>query len=118
MSYLLNNTTIRRPKRMTVDNSTQYAENRTLNGTIARDYFGSNKRKWTLEFENLNVTDFAIIDALYQSYLSTKTVMPWAVTESNYTVSTTNVQVDFLTRGFTIPGSSYISNCTLILTEA
>jgi hypothetical protein len=118
MSYILNGSTIHRPKRMNVSNSTQFAANRTLNGTNTRDYFGSNKRVWTLEYENLNTTDFGVIDGLYQAFLSTRTVVPFQVSEGNYTVSSTNVQVDLLTRDFSVPGSSYISNCTLILTEA
>lgn len=118
MAYSLNSTSIRRPTRMREDNSTQFAANRVLSGANTRDYFGSNKRVWTLEFDNLNTTDYSTINTIYQSFLSTKATVPFVVTEGNYAISSTNVQVDFLTRGFTIPGSTYLSNCTLILTEA
>lgn len=117
MSYTLNLTTLKRPTRMREANSTQYAANRTLGGTYGRDYFGTNKRIWTLEYENLNVTDYATINTIYQTYLSTKVVVPLAITETNLTAAA-NVHVDFLERDFTIPGSSYISGNVLILTEA
>lgn len=118
MSYSLNSTTIRRPTRMREDNSTQYAANRTLGGSNTRDYFGNNKRVWTLEFDNLNATDYTTINTLYQAFLTTKAVVPFQISEGNYALGPVNVQVDFLTRSFNIPGSSYLSDCTLILTEA
>jgi hypothetical protein len=103
---------------MGVANSTQYAANRTLSGANTRDYFGSNKRVWTLTYTNLNATDFAVIDTLYQLYLSTKTAQAFVISEGNYAVSSTLVLIDFQTRDFSMPGSSYISDGTLILTEA
>lgn len=118
MPFTLSNTAIKSPTRLRVDNSTQVAVNRTLSGANTRDYFGSNKRVWTLEFDNLNTTDFGIIDALYQAYLITEAAVTWIITEGNYATSQTNVFVDFLTRSFQVPGSSYLSDCTLILTEA
>jgi hypothetical protein len=118
MSFVLGGTTIKRPSKMNEANSTQYAANRVLSGANTRDYFGSNKRVWTLEFDNLNTTDYTTIQTLYLSYLASGAALTWQVSEGNYTVNQTNVLVDFQTRDFSIPGSSYISTCTLILTEA
>lgn len=118
MAFILNGTTIRRPKSIEVSNSTQVAENRTLSGSIRRDYFGSNKRVWKLQYDTLNTTDFSVLDTIYQSYLTTGSTKTWQITETNYTVSQTNVHVDIQVRNFNVPGSSYLSNITLILTES
>lgn len=118
MPYSINSTTVRAPTRMHESNDTQFAANRTLGGTNTRDYFGNNKRVWTMEYDNLNSTDYITIRTIYQNYLSTKTAVPLVITEGLYAVSSTNVHVDFQSRNFTIPGSDYLSDCILILTEA
>lgn len=118
MSYTLGGTPIRQPARMQEKNSTQYAQQRTLSGAIGRDYFGSNKRSWTLSYRNTNAADYAAIYALYSSYLSTGTALSWEVSEANYTVSATTVHVDLVDRGFTVGGEDYLSDFELILTEA
>jgi hypothetical protein len=61
MSYLLSSTTIRSPLSIDESNSTQVAQNRTLAGTVTRDYFGSNKRVWTLEYRNTKKADYDTI---------------------------------------------------------
>lgn len=118
MSYILAASTIRNPKSLDEQNSTQVAQNRTLGGSVVRDFFGSNKRIWVLNYENTKTTDFTTINSIYQTYLSTGTVVTWQVTETNYTVSPTNVHVDLLVRKFTVRGSDYLCNFTLILSEA
>ena len=118
MSFLLQGTVIKGPQSINESNSTQVAQNRTLSGAVSRDYFGSNKRVWTLEYANLNVTAYNVIKAIHTSYLNTGTVRTWQVTETNYTVAITNVHVDIQERNFNIKGSSYLSDFTLILTEA
>jgi hypothetical protein len=118
MSYLLASTSIRSPNTMTEENSTQVTQIRTLSGAINRDYFGSNKRVWKLEYKNLQKADYDTINAIYRSYLATGTPVAWQITETNYAVSATTVHVDFLARGFSARGSGYLSDITLILTEA
>lgn len=118
MGFILSGTTIRRPNNITETNSTQEAENRTLSGNISRDVFGSNKRQWKLDYKNVNATDYAAIKAIYDSYLSTRTAKSWQITETNYTVAATTVHVDLLNRGFSIQGSDYLSDFSLILKEA
>lgn len=117
MAYLLNGTTIRNPKSFEEANSTQVAENRTLDGTVSRDYFGSNKKVWTLNFENAKKTDYDTINTIYQSYLSTGATQSFQVTETNYAVAATNVHIDLFVRSFSIQGNDYLSNFTLILKE-
>lgn len=117
MSYVLNSTTIRRPSTFAETNSTQVAQNRTLGGSVTRDYFGSNKRVWILEYSNTNPSDYTTIRSIYNTYLSTGTAVAWEVTETNYTVSSTTVHVDLLERGFKVKGDSYISDFTLTLVE-
>lgn len=118
MSYILSGTNIRNPHDFTEENSTQVAQNRTLGGSVTREFFGSNKRIWTLNYQNAKKTDYDTINTIYQAYLSSGTAPTWQVTETNYTVSSTNVHIDLITRGFNIRGSDYLSDFSLILTEA
>lgn len=117
MSYVLSGSTLKRPSSFAETNSTQVAQNRTLGGSVTRDYFGSNKRVWVLEYNNTNPTDYTTMRNIYNTYLSTGTAVSWAVTETNYTVSSTTVHVDLLERGFKVKGDSYITDFTLTLVE-
>lgn len=118
MAYTLNGTTIRTPHQMSVGNSTQYAQQRTLSGNITRDHFGSNKQIWKLSYRNVQASEFTTINSIYQTYLSTSSPLTWSVSESNYTVSSTSVHIDIQERGFTVTGTDYLSDFDLILTEA
>lgn len=118
MSFILNGVTIRGPYSIEESNSTQMAQQRTLSGAVSRDYFGSNKRIWTLEYRNTNPTAYSTINGIYTNYLSTGTAVTWSSTETNYTIASTTVHIDLQVRDFSIRGSSYISDFTLILTEA
>lgn len=102
---------------MTERNSTQYAVQRTLSGSVNRDYFGSNKRVWDLQYDVVKKADYDTIKAIYDSYLSTNVSKTWEVTETNYTISQTRVHVDLEERGFTVRGTDYLCSFTLILTE-
>lgn len=118
MSYILAGSNIKAPQEMSESNSTQVAQNRTLSGAISRDYFGSNKRVWTLNYKNTKKADYDTIKTIYDSYLSTGTAQSWQVTETNYTISATTVHVDLIERAFSVRGEDYISDFTLTLTEA
>lgn len=118
MSFLLSATTIRGPYTIEESNNTQAAQQRTLSGSVNRDYFGSNKRVWTLEYRNTSPTAYTTISTIYQTYLSTGAAVSWESTEANYTVVATAVHVDLQVRRFGVRGSSYISDFTLTLTEA
>lgn len=118
MAYILSGTTIRSPMSFKESNSTQVVQQRTLDGTVSRDYFGSKKRVWTLDFKNVNPTAYTTILSIYNTYLSTVTAVTWSVTEANYAVAETSVHIDMQNRSFSVRGNSYISDFTLILTEA
>lgn len=118
MSYILDSVTIRRPHEIAEGNSTQVAQNRVLNGAISRDYFGSNKRVWELTYENVKKADYDTIKSIYDSYLSTGNTKTWEITETNYTISETDVHIDLVERGFRVKGSDYLSDFNLVLTEA
>lgn len=118
MPFILNSTTIRAPVSFKETNSTQVAQQRTLSGMVGRDYFGLNKRVWILDYANVKATDYSTINTIYQSYLSTGSTKTWQVTESNYTISSTNVHIDLIEREFGVKGTNYLSNFTLVLTEA
>lgn len=117
MAYILDGTTIKAPQEIQETNSTQMAQHRTLNGTISRDYYGNNKRMWVLKYRNIKKTDYDTLKTIYDSYLLLGAAKTWSVTETNYTISSTSVHVDLLERGFTVRGTSYISDVDLILTE-
>lgn len=118
MAYLLDGTEIRSPHELSEKNDSQYAQNRTLDGQVNRDYFGDNKRIWRLQYRTVNATDYAAIRAIYDSYLASAIAKTWEVTETNYTVSATTVHIDLIERGFNVKGSDYLSDFDLILTEA
>lgn len=118
MGYSLAATTIRAPSSMTEGNNTQYAAQRPLSGANTRDYFGSNKRSWIMNFQNLNTTDYATLNTIYQNYLTTETPVALSITETNYSPTSATVHVDLVSRQFSIPGDTYLSDCTLTLTEA
>lgn len=115
--YILDSTTIRSPHEISEGNNTQVSQNRTLDGKVNRDYFGNNKRVWQLEYRNVLPTEYNTIKTIYDSYLSTNTAKTWEITETNYTVSETNVHIDLQMREFRVRGEDYISDFTLILTE-
>ncbi len=117
MSYTLDGSTIKSPNKLVETNDTQCAVQRTLSGAIGRDYFGDNKKKWILYYQNTNKTDYDTINTIYQSYLSTGTVKAFISTETNYPIASTNVHVDLTEREFSNSGDSYISTFTLTLTE-
>lgn len=118
MAWLLNAVSIKAPQELTETNSTQMAQVRTLSGTIARDYFGSNKRVWELSYSTVSKANYDTIKAIYDSYLSTGTPVSWSVTETNYAVTSTTVHIDLQERGFSYKGDGYLSDFTLTLTEA
>ena len=118
MPFVLSGTNLKGPGQISESNSTLVAQQRVLSGAIRRDYFGSNKRIWELTYENVNPTDYTTIYNIYSTYLSTGTTVTWAITEANYTIASINVHVDIQNRSFKVRGSSYISDFTLILTEA
>lgn len=118
MGYILDSTSIRPPSSIEETNTTQVAQVRTLQGNIGRDYFGDNKRVWKLEYNTVNGTDYATIKAIYDSYLATATAKTFEISETNYTVAQTNVHIDLQQRSFSVKGSDYLSDFTLVLTEA
>jgi hypothetical protein len=117
MSYTLDGTTLRSPQEIEETNSTQYAQQRTLDGSINRDYFGSNKKRWVLRYHNTKKADFDTINTIYAAYLATGTTKAFASSETNYTISSTNCHIDLTQRGFRYSGIDYLSDFDLILTE-
>lgn len=117
MAWILNGTNIRAPQQFSETNDKQTAQNRTLDGTVNRDHFGSKKRVWTLEYESAKTTDYNTINTLYNTYLSNSVPLTWEVTETNYSFTVVDVHVDLRERGFYIRGTDYLSDFTLVLTE-
>lgn len=118
MAYLLDSTEIRRPYEIEEGNSTQVAQQRTLRGSVTRDFFGSNKRIWRFTYRNTKKADFDAINTIYQSYLGTGDAKTFQSTEANYLVSLTSVHIDLQARQFRVRGSDYLSDFVLTLSEA
>ncbi len=118
MSFILGGTTIRTPNGITEGNSTQEAINRTINGSVNSDLFGSNKRVWQFSYNKCKKTDYDTINTIYQSYLLLGTPKSLQSTEANYTIASTNVHVKLTDRNFSVGGSNYLSDFTLTLIEA
>lgn len=117
MAYLLDGTTIRSPHEIEEVNDKQVAQNRTLDGSINRDFFGSRKRTWRLIYRNTKAADYAAIKTIYDAYQVDATTKTFESTEPNYTISSTLVHIDLLERAFRIRGTDYLSDFDLILTE-
>ena len=119
MAFTLDGQAIKAPQAIQekVDNI-QYAQQRTLAGSIGRDYFGSNKRVWKLSYDNIQKTYYDTIKAIYDTYTATGTAVTWESTETNYTIASTNVHINIDDRGFSVGGEDYISSFAITLTEA
>lgn len=118
MPYYLDDLLIRRPSNLQEENNTQFAQNRTLDGSINRDYFGDIKRIWTLNYQTVNKDDYFTIRAIYNDYLTNKNAINFEITEDNYTILQTQVFMDIPTRGFSVKGTDYLSDFTITLTES
>lgn len=115
MSYLLGGTEIRRPTSMSVSRSSQYAQHRTLDGSISRDHFGDDKLIFELEYENIKPSEYTTLLTVYDDYVTNG--LRFFDTTGETVVYGTLVHVEIIPREFNIRGTSYISSTTLVLTE-
>lgn len=117
MPYYLDGTQIRAPYSFEEVITNQYAQNKTLDGSVNRDYFGDLKRIWTLEFKTMKKADYIVLRTIYNDYLTNFTAKHWETTEDNYTITQTTVHLNMDSRSFSIRGYEYLSDVTLVLTE-
>lgn len=117
MAYLLNGTTIRSPHNIDETTVDTYAQQKALNGDVNRDYFGSTKRIWVLDYTNTKPSDYTTIKTIVDAYKSTVTTKTFQSTETNYTVASTLCHLDLIRREFSVGGTDYISDFSLVLTE-
>lgn len=118
MSYLLDSTTIRRPMNIEEQTVDQFAQQKTLSGAVGRDYFGSTKRIWIFDFGNTTPADYSTIKTIVDAYKSTGATKTFQSTETNYIVASTLCHLDLIRREFSVRGDSYISDFSLVMTEA
>lgn len=118
MAYLLDSTTIRRPMNVEETTVDQFAQQKTLSGAVARDYFGDTKRIWALDYANTQDGEYQTIKTIVDAYKSTNTTKSFEITETNYTIASTLCHLDLTRRRFSVGGTDYISDFTLIITEA
>ena len=116
MSYQLAGTTIKRPTSMNWTRTSQFAQNRTLDGSVTRDYFGDDKNVWELTYENISNADYLSILALYDDYIANG-VRYFETPGENITIGA-YVHVSVNQRSFTVGGTDYLAGFTLVLTEA
>lgn len=119
MAFSVGGIEIKRPKSIKEVRVEQYAQQKALDGTVSRDYFSSRvgtKRVWELSYDNVQPSDYNVIDGVYTTYKSTDTAQPWVSDYVNYDVGAT-VHMDLVNREFTQQGTDFISSFTLILTE-
>lgn len=117
MSYLLDGSTIRNPINIEEQTVDQYAQQKTLDGQVSRDYFGSTKRVWILDYVNIPPSDYNTIKTIVDAYKSTVAAKTFQSTETNYTIASTSCHLDLTRRKFTVGGTDYISDFSLVLTE-
>lgn len=115
--YILGGVTIKSPASLIEANQTQALLYRTLQGTWNKDLFGSNKRIWSLRYENVSEDDYMGIFGKYEIAIQTGQPITWEIIQENYPIAETSVYVDMTERDF-YKGESYYSTFNLILTEA
>lgn len=118
MSYILDGTTIRTPMNIEEQTVDQFAQQKPLSGNVARDYFGDTKRIWALDFTNTQGSEYQTIKTIVDAYKSTNTLKSFESTETNYTIASTLCHLDLTRRSFSVGGTDYISDFTLVITEA
>jgi hypothetical protein len=118
MAYILDSTTIRNPMNIEEETIDQFAQQKTLNGTVGRDFFGSTKHIWVLDYVNAKPADYTTIKNIVDAYKASVTTKTFESTETNYTIASTRCHLDLVRRRFSVGGTSYISDFTLVLTEA
>lgn len=116
MSYLLGGVSIKRPSSMSVSRESQFAQQKTLDGSVNRDYLGSDKLVFELVYDNITTGDYTVLIERYDDYIDNGT--RFFDTTGEAVEYGTLVHVDLRPREFRVKGSSYISRAVLILTEA
>lgn len=112
MAFLLNSQTLARPQSVTDEPVEVAITHTTISGTAKRD-ISARKKRYILRYENISKSDADTILAIY----NLKAVVKFEMTETNLTVSERDVLVDLSIRDYGVPGTSYLSNFNLILTE-
>lgn len=117
MSYLLDGSTIKSPNNIEELTQDLFVQQTALNNTRSRDYMGDTKRTWALDYVNTKKADYDTMKTIWDSYKATAAGKSFQSTETNYTIAATTVHIDLTRRRFSVGGSDYISDFTLILTE-
>lgn len=118
MSYLLDGAAIRAPHNIEELTDDIFVQHTTLDNTRSRDYMGTTKRRWALDYINTKPSDYDTIKTIWDSYKANAQAKTFQSTETNYTIASTNVHIDLTQRTFSVGGDTYISDFTLVLTEA
>lgn len=108
---------IKRPNELVESRLPVMALQRTMAGSVATDQLNTGNRVWELTYRDVLKSDFDTINDIYQEYLGRDFTMSFQVIQSNYVVPRVQVHIDLQVRSFSVGGSSYLSNFSLILTE-
>lgn len=96
--------------------TSQFAENKTLDGSVNRDYFGDDKNVWELHYDLINNDDYSTILSIYDDYINVGTRY-FETTGEAITIGTL-VHVQVNQRSFNVGGSQYLAGFVLTLIEA
>lgn len=112
MAYLLGDITLPNPKRFERRTVEMSKVNDTINGTTKKDIV-NRKEQFVLDYTNLTQAQVASILSEYNTQITRE----FEVTESNLTISATEVHIDIPGRAYNTKGDQYREDLTLILTE-
>ena len=112
MSYVLGDVTLPSPTNFRREYIERSASNDMLDGTTKKD-ITNRKERFILEFNNISQTDVSTILSEY----NLETTRDFEVTETNLTISSTQVHIDIGRRNYPTKGTDYREELTLLLTE-
>ena len=112
MSYILESQTIARPQEISKEPVEVSSTHTTIGGVSKRD-ITSRKYRYILKYRGISKSDADTIMAIY----ALKDIVTFESTEPTFTVSQRDVLVDIAPREYRFPGTSYLSDLDLILTE-
>lgn len=112
MAYLLNGTTLPRPKAFTRQIIEKSGRVVTLNNTTKKDITGR-KEMFTLEFNMLTQTEINAINVIYD----TTNTVTFQVTETNLTIASTVCHMSIDKRAYNTPGNEYREDIVMVLEE-
>lgn len=112
MSFIIGSVTLPAPVDFTREIIEVQRVNLLLNATTTRNFI-TRKERFVLQFQHLTPAEVSSILSEYELY----TTRNFSVSETNLTISATQVLIDVTNREYATKGTEFRENLTLILTE-